>query len=262
MIIFVVHTEAEIRVAIKPLIELYGEMTTSEIKQHLDEVLDYDDDDKILSETRNEILITQRIGNIVAHQSELVKIYSEGFIVDKNYKPAHFFAVTGLAGKEQKISKTEIQQRQKKAQQRYIYKKINWELQNERRSLLGHLGEEFVFHSEIFKVKEFDIASLDKVIHLSEKQGDGFGYDICSVNENGETIFIEVKTTKGSCETPFYMSKNERLFFEENINNNAYIYRVYNFIKETRHGQTKIISAKELFKNYNFDPISFIVTPK
>lgn len=40
------------------------------------------------------------------------------------------------------------------------------------------------------------------------------------------------------------------------------IYRVYNFIKETRHGQTKIISAKELFENYNFDPISFIVTPK
>jgi len=103
------HTEAEIRVAIKPLVEFYGEMTTSEIKQHLAEVLDYDEDDKTPSETRNEILITQRIGNIVAHQGEQIKVYSEGFIVDKSFKPAHFFALKGLAGKEQKISDTEIQ---------------------------------------------------------------------------------------------------------------------------------------------------------
>ena len=256
------HTEAEIRVAIKPLIELYGEMTTSDIKQHLEEVLDYDEDDKILSETRNEILIMQRIGNIVAHQRKLIKVYSEGFIVDKNYRPAHFFAVTGLAGREKKISKTEIKKRKEKAQQRHIYKKINWELENERKSLLGHLGEEFVFHSEVSKVKEFDLSSLDKVIHLSEKQGDGFGYDICSVNEKGETIFIEVKTTKGPCETSFYMSKNEKMFFEENIDNNAFVYRVYDFNEKSRHGQIKIISAKELLENYNFDPISFMVTHK
>lgn len=256
------HTEAEIRVAIKPLVEFYGEMTTSEIKQHLAEVLDYDEDDKTPSETRNEILITQRIGNIVAHQGEQIKVYSEGFIVDKSFKPAHFFALKGLAGKEQKISDTEIQKRQKKAKERHIYKKINWELENERRSLLGHLGEEFVFHFEVAKVREFDVSSVYKVIHLSEKQGDGFGYDICSINEKGETVFIEVKTTKGNTETPFYMSKNEKSFFEENIDNNAYVYRVYHFNEDTRRGKIKIISAKELLENYNFDPISFIVIPK
>ena len=256
------HTEAEIRAAIKPLIELYGEMTTSDIKQHLEEVLDYDEDDKIPSETRNEILITQRIGNIVAHQSNLIKVYSEGFMVDKNYKPAHFFAIKGLAGHEKKISEKEIKKRQQKAKQKLIYKKVNWELENERRSVIGHLGEEFVYHYEIAKVKEFDLSSLDKVIHLSEKQGDGFGYDICSVNEEGETIFIEVKTTKGPCETSFFMSKNEKMFFEENIDNNAFVYRVYDFNEKSRHGQIKIISAKELLENYNFDSISFMVTHK
>lgn len=256
------HTESEIRSAIKPLVEFYGEMTTSEIKKHLEEVLDYDADDKKQSETRNELLITQRIGNIVAHQSETVKVYSEGFIVDKSYKPAHFFAIKGLSGYEEKISEAEIKKRQQKAKQKHIYKKVNWELENERRSLNGHLGEEFVFLTEVAKVKELDLCSLDKVIHLSEKQGDGFGYDICSVNEIGETIFIEVKTTKGSAETPFYMSRNEKLFFEENMDNNAYIYRVFNFNEESRHGQIKIISAKELLENYNFDPISFMVTAK
>lgn len=256
------HSESEIRSAIKPLVEFYGEMTTSEVKQHLEEVLDYDDDDRIPSETRNEILITQRIGNIVAHQRDTVKVYSEGFIVDKSFTPAHFFAIKGLSGHEQKLPENEIKKRQQKAKQKHIYKKVNWELENERRSLIGHLGEEFVYHSEIAKVKEFDASSLDKVIHLSEKQGDGFGYDICSVNENGETIFIEVKTTKGTAETPFFMSRNEKLFFEENIDNNAFIYRVFNFNEESRHGQIKIISAKDLLKNYKFDPISFMVTHK
>ena len=90
------HSESEIRSAIKPLVEFYGEMTTSEVKQHLEEVLDYDDDDRIPSETRNEILITQRIGNIVAHQRDTVKVYSEGFIVDKSFTPAHFFAIKGF----------------------------------------------------------------------------------------------------------------------------------------------------------------------
>lgn len=256
------HTESEIRSAIKPLVEFYGEMTISEIKKHLEEVLDYDADDRKQSETRNELLITQRIGNIVAHQSETVKVYSEGFIVDKSYKQPHFFAVSGLSGKEKRLSDIEIAKRQKQAKIRRDYKKFDWEYGNERATLKGALGETFVYYREIKKVNEFDPASVFKVIHLSEKQGDGFGYDICSVNEIGETIFIEVKTTKGSAETPFYMSRNEKLFFEENMDNNAYIYRVFNFNEESRHGQIKIISAKELLENYNFDPISFMVTAK
>lgn len=256
------HSESEIRLAIKPLVEFYGEMTTTEVKQHLEEVLDYDEEDKLPSKTRKEIRITQRIGNIVAHQTEKVKVYSEGFIVDKNFDPAHFFAIRGLYGCEQKISNEEINKRKQKAKQKHVYKKINWELENERKTLIGHLGEEFVYFTERDKVKEFDSSSLEKVIHLSEKQGDGFGYDICSINEKGETVFIEVKTTKGTFETPFYMSRNEKLFFEENKDNNAYIYRVYNFNEESRHGQIMIISARDLLENYNFDPILFMVTHK
>ena len=256
------HSEAQIRVAIKPLIELYGELTTTEIKQRLEEVLDYDDEDRIPSETRNEILITQRIGNIVAHQGETIQVYPEGFIVDKNFRPAHFFAIKGIAGKETKIDETEIKVRQEKAERKRIYKKIDWELENERKTLIGNMGEEFVLSCELEKVKSFDRNSIDRVIHLSVKQGDGFGYDIASINEKGETIFIEVKTTKSGEKTPFFMSRNERAFFEENINNNAFIYRVYNFNEDDRTGMIKIISAKELLNDYNFDPVSFLVTKK
>lgn len=77
------HSEAEIRRAIKPLLDKYGQLNTSEIKQKLDKVLIFDDEDRQMSKTRNEMLIIQRIGNIVAHQQETIKIYDEGFACDK-----------------------------------------------------------------------------------------------------------------------------------------------------------------------------------
>lgn len=91
-------------------------------------------------------------------------------------------------------------------------------------------------------------------------QGDGFGYDILSLNELDEPIYIEVKTTVKSEDTPFFMSKNEKSFFEQNTN--AWLYRVYDFNLDSRHGKIKMISSQELLENYNFDPITFMVSKK
>ena len=101
------HTEAQIRRAIKPLLTVYGELNTSEVKNLLDTVLAFDDEDNTPSTTRQgEVLITQRIGNIVAHQKELVKIYEEGFVLDKNYSPAKFSLINPIS--ETVIKPTEI----------------------------------------------------------------------------------------------------------------------------------------------------------
>lgn len=261
------HTEGQIRAAIRPLIEYYGELNTSEVKARIEEVLTFDEEDMIMSETRNnEIKILQRIGNIVAHQKELIRVYSEGFIVDKTTNPAKFKAIKGLAGQEKAISGDELQKKKKlikkNEQKKRTYKKVNWELVNERRTEIGAKGEEFVYEREREYVKTFDPLSVDRVIHLSTKQGDGFGYDISSINEKGESVYIEVKTTTGKEEAPFYMSINEKAFFEDNVNNNAFVYRVYNFDENTRHGDIKKISAADLLNNYNFDPITFMVTKK
>ena len=261
------HTEPEIRRAIKPIIEKYGQLNTTELKAILSEYIEYDEEDLQESDTRNgETLIEQRIRNIVSHARSEDYVYPEGFKVNKTVKPTLFTAITGLSANLKEISISEITKRRKSVKKndkkRKIYNKIDWTLENERRTELGTKGEIFVYEREKQTVAEFDETAINRVIHLSAKQGDVFGYDIESVNKTGETIFIEVKTTTGAVETPFYMSVNEKSFFEENISNNAYIYRVYNFNPETSHGQIKIISAKELLENYNFDPISFIVTPK
>lgn len=72
-------------------IKKYGTLNTTEVKEKLSQIIAYDNEDILPSGTRiNEVLITQRIGNIVSHQYDLVMDYPEGFRVDKSYTPAIF----------------------------------------------------------------------------------------------------------------------------------------------------------------------------
>lgn len=50
-------------------------------------------------------------------------------------------------------------------------------------------------------------------------------------------------------------------FFQE-YGDSAFIYRVYNFNKESRHGDVRIITSNELFSDFNFDTTTWKVTPK
>jgi hypothetical protein len=59
--------------------------------------------------------------------------------------------------------------------------------------------------------------------------GDGLGYDIKSFDPStGEEIHIEVKTTVGPPETPFYMSAPE-IDYAKSCAVKYRIYRVYNY---------------------------------
>ena len=93
-----------------------------------------------------------------------------------------------------------------------LYPKIDWQSVNESREDLGKYGEEFVIRYETNRILQFAPEDTNRIIHLSEEQGDGAGFDIISLNENGMEIYIEVKTTKGNLNTPFYMTENERAF--------------------------------------------------
>lgn len=256
------HSEAEIRRAIKPLLDKYGQLTTSEVKQKLNEVLNFDDEDKEPSDSRNEIKIIQRIGNIVSHQTVTKKIYDEGFELDKSGAEATFTAVDGIANINlSAISKTEIKNRKRRSK-KFVGRDVDWANKYEENKEIGNMGEEFVCQYERDRVSEFSPSDVDRVQHLSKLQGDGLGYDISSIDNNGNILRIEVKTSSGPANGVFYMSRNEKKFFEEYENDGAVIYRVYNFDKSTRRGLIKIITATDLLNNYYFDPITFAVKEK
>ena len=256
------HTEAQIRRAIKPLLTVYGELNTSEVKTLLNTVLEFNEEDNIPSATRNEVLIIQRIGNIVAHQTETIKTYDEGFILDKNFRPDKFSLINPIS--QVVIQPAEVTTIKEKTR-RFIARKVDWEKARDRNNEIGDQGEEFVLEFEIDRLIETLLIdrtnATQNVQHLSRLQGDGLGYDISSINDDGSPRYIEVKTTSGGFNQPFYMSKNERHFFEE-YGDSAFIYRVYNFNRETRRGDVRIITQIELFSNFNFDTITWQVTPK
>ena len=57
---------------------------------------------------------------------------------------------------------------------------------------------------------------------------DSYGFDICSFDNSGSPIKIEVKTTTFGSDEPFYMTKNEKLVAEDRRDESYIIYRIYN----------------------------------
>ena len=99
---------------------------------------------------------------------------------------------------------------------------------------IGMLGEQRVFHSEQTRLKNDgrkDLAS--KVRWVSREDGDGAGYDIRSFTSTGQELFLEVKTTIGGAQTPFFISANEVDFSEEHPEHSR-IFRVFDLPKVPR----------------------------
>ena len=256
-------SESDIRNAVSLLLKQHGCLNTSEVKDLLCTVMPFDADDLKPSATRSgEPLIRQRIGNVTSHQKEKIQDYYDSYRVDKNFRPAAWTMLTGLKSKEElkPISKSEVEKRKAKRRS-FKPQKINWEEVNFNRTELGRLGEEFVLRSETSRVLGFADEDIGRIIHLSETQGDGAGFDIISLNEDGSDRYIEVKTTEGGVNTPFYMTENERARFEiSKDDDDLFVYRVFDFDKAACTGSIRIIPAKELLLGYAFDPVSYKVS--
>ena len=115
----------------------------------------------------------------------------------------------------------------------------------------GDLGELFILDDERSK------AHSPTVEHHSKDKGDGLGYDILSQDENGEEMYIEVKTTTGGLGTSFYVTANELERSKQDAEH-FYLYRVYNFDEENNEGDLLIIQGS--LAEYCINPVQFEVS--
>lgn len=127
----------------------------------------------------------------------------------------------------------------------------------ERNLDIGEKGEEWVFEQEKAKLAKNGKKKTKYPIWES-KNSDNAGYDICSLNKEGEEIYIEVKTTSYPKTDPrsktFQMSKNEYDTMQ-NCKEHYYIYRVYDI---------DVKKSCDVFKasNLEFTPSNYEVTIK
>lgn len=142
------------------------------------------------------------------------------------------------------------------------YKKIDFDHIQKMKKFWGDTGEEWVEQIEKLKLEKYgryDLAA--KVEQVSKTKGDGLGYDILSFDNNGNKMFIEVKTTTDkSKNNKFQISINE-LNASKHYGNKYYIYRVYDF-KNSINGPKYYVLNGDMFNNLDLQPISFTAIPK
>lgn len=99
---------------------------------------------------------------------------------------------------------------------------------------LGKAGEGFVFDLERNRLLRLDREYLSKKVRwVSEEDGDGAGFDIRSFEPDGRERLIEVKTTNGSRNTPFFLTRNE-VDASNALADRWQLYRVHLFAQNPR----------------------------
>ena len=123
--------------------------------------------------------------------------------------------------------------------------------QNEK---LGVKGELWVMNVEKERLIKLNI-DPNKVKHSAKDDGDGCGFDIESVEDDGVTPrYIEVKTTSGGSTQPIFFTDNEMRFSIDN-KDNYYLYRVYNFKAADNTADLTIVKAS--LDKLNAEPVSY-----
>jgi hypothetical protein len=132
----------------------------------------------------------------------------------------------------------------------------DWSQKQATSKFLGDAGENLVVEFEKLKLKN---AGLNDKADLVSRVLDGRGFDVLSFDEKENEIHIEVKTTTGKEDEPFYISINEKEYLEEHPEN-YFLYRLHEFKFSPDRTKYFILSAKEFLKKAEFNATNFEVS--
>lgn len=115
-----------------------------------------------------------------------------------------------------------------------LVRKFDPAARDARNRRLGYAGEAQVFDFECQRLMKAGRADLArKVEWTSQERGDGAGYDVRSFELDGKDRLIEVKATRGSRTTPFFLSRTELEVSREEADH-WQLYRLYNLSADPR----------------------------
>lgn len=132
------------------------------------------------------------------------------------------------------------------------------------RKAKGNMGEAIVMEIEKRKLLSINRPDLiPKITHVANYK-DGLGYDIISVDVDSDgnelEIYIEVKTTAGGIDMPFYVSHNE-LEVSRGLKELYYIYRIFN-LKENVNNVSYYKLNGAIDESCDLTAMNYMATPK
>lgn len=132
------------------------------------------------------------------------------------------------------------------------------------KKLKGNRGEYIVLNLERARLMSLGREDLvARIKHVSQDE-DGLGYDIESVDVDKKgkiiPIFIEVKTTAGTINRPFYISKREVDVSREK-GKSYFIYRIFNMKENIRDVQYYVLQGA-VEDHFTLTPVSYIAELK
>lgn len=108
-------------------------------------------------------------------------------------------------------------------------RKIDHAARDEANRKLGRAGEQWAIDFEQHRLNHAGLGDLfSKLDWVSDRLGDGTGYDIHSWDAAEQPRYIEVKTTNGGHSSSFIVSRNE-VDFSKEADDAFYLYRVFSF---------------------------------
>lgn len=125
---------------------------------------------------------------------------------------------------------------------------------------VGVKGEDWVFQLELEKLKDTIYANG---VNPNFADDEHASFDILSFTRDGVHILVEVKTTTGKAEEPFYISAKELKRAKISLENGERyeVHRVFYIDNPKKRGRY-IIPVEKLFDEYEFVPESYRVVRK
>ena len=133
---------------------------------------------------------------------------------------------------------------------------IDWKQKQSTSKVTGDAGENLVIEFEKEKLLNLGLHEKAGLVH---KVKDGCGYDVLSFNEYGNEIRIEVKTTTGKEDEPFYFSINEKEYLAD-FPDNYFLYRLYEFRFNPNRTKYFVLSSEDFIRKAEFNATNFEVS--
>ncbi len=132
-------------------------------------------------------------------------------------------------------------------------RKLDYVARDEQNRKLGRAGEQWALDFEQKRLTDEGLAELfQRVDWVSDRLGDGAGYDILSYDSKDQQRFIEVKTTNQGYASSFVVTRNE-LEFAQEVGEAFHLYRVFAF----RESPSLYMLRDDLSKQLSLEPLDY-----